>query len=293
MPLLADQNNNNSDFIDVRRVFVDSADRSKGTVSDYEFPLVRAISNIIAIELTAFSLPTSITPSFLKDVNDAIDFSLTRGAITKTFSCRIPSNSYSYQNVSVPYLDYLRVIEQSLNKAFASDAEFGASAPSPALFATAPHPEEKTQIYCYGADATLLFASGPNSAQSAHAQLGFERMDYPFNGTQLLSTFSALLEPSRKIEISIDEFPSLRPLAVIYNSNRLYYAQSQNELSARLRFLEDDQPRILTKLTLRIRVDGKPIENAYKNEHSLSFSIFCLTHTDGPIPDWLKQFNGI
>jgi hypothetical protein len=293
MPIVTERGENESDFIDVRRVFVDSSDRSNGTVSDYEFMLPRGISNVIAIELTAFSLPTSITPSFLTGVNDAIDFSLTRGALTKTFTCRIPSNSYTYQNVAVPYLDYLRVLEQSLNSAFALDPDFGASAPTVAFFATAPDPEEKTQLYCYNANAVLLFGSGPNSSQAANVQLGFERIDYTFGNFGLLSPFRALLEPSQRIEIFIDEFPTLQPVAVIYNSSQLYYAQSQNEHFSRLRILDDNQPRVLSKLTIRVRVDGEPIEDVYKNEHSLSFTIMCFKHIDGPVPAWLKQFNGI
>jgi hypothetical protein len=293
MPLATERSESGSDFIDVRRVFVDSSERSRGTVSDYEIMLTRGISNVIAIELTAFSLPTSLTPSFLKGVNDTIDFSLTRGAITTIFTCRIPSNSYSYQNVAVPYLDYLRVLEQSLNSAIATDPEFGATAESPAFFATAPDPEEKTQLYCYNANAKLLFGSGPNSSTAANAQLGFDRIDYTFSNTELLSPFRTLLEPSQRIEIFLDEFPTLQPVATIYNSSPVYYAQSQNELSARLRFLEDEQPRVLTKLTVRVRVDGEPIEDAFKNEHSLSFSIFCFKHVDGHVPAWLRQFNAI
>jgi hypothetical protein len=293
MPLQRERGDPASEFIDVRRVFVDSADRARGTVSDYEFMLPRAISNVISIELTAFALPSSMTPSFSAGVNDAIDFTLTQGAVTKFFSFRMPSNSFSYQNIACPYLDYLRILEQSLNRAFITDPDFGSAAASPAIFVTAPDPEEKTQIYCYGADAVFLFDTGPNREQSAYQQLGFARADYAFTGSALLGPFPALLEPSQQVEISLDEVPNIQPLAVVYNSSLKYYAQTQNELSARLRLIDNDPPRVLDRLTVRIRVDGKPIENAFKNEHSLSFSVFCFTHVDGPVPAWLKQFNAI
>jgi hypothetical protein len=39
-----------------------------------------------------------------------------------------------------------------------------------------------------------------------------------------------------------------------------------------------------------VRIDGEPVEDAAKNEHSLCFSLFYFVHVD-QVPRWLTQFN--
>lgn len=283
-----------SEFVAVRRVFVDSAQRSKGTVSDYVFPLKRAAINVVTFELTGFAIPTSLTPTFRTGVNDVIEFTLTNGMATTTFFTRMPSYSYTYQNVAVPYLDFLRAVEQKLNFCIATDPNFGTGAPAPAVFETAPDPEEHLVLMCANATFTLRFGSGAYTNESAYKPMGFAQADYgPIApGSSLRSPYRTLLEPLRKIEFFVDEISDTEPVAVVYNTNASYYGQVLNENHARARLLDDSPPRILSQLTMRVRVDGKPVEDAFKNEHSLSFTLQCFTHTDAQRL-WLRQFNSI
>lgn len=278
-------------FVAVRRIFVDSSNRSRGTVSDYVFELPRAVINVAAMELTGFALPTSLTPTFRAGVNDWIDFRLSNGLTTKTFATQLPSNSYTYQNVAVPYLDLLRVVEKKLGFAIALDPDFGYGAALPVVFSTEPDPEQHVVVSCTNAILTLLFGTGVNVSRSAAKPLGFLAQDYTVPATvRLRAPLRALLEPFRKIEVWIDEISESYPVAVVYNTNANYYGQVLNENHARLRLLDDAPPRILSRLTMRIRVDGKPVEDAFKNEHSLSFTLFAFTHTLAS-RKWLRQFN--
>lgn len=272
----------------VRRLYVDSAQRSSGTVSDYTFTLPSTVINVVAMELTAFSIPTSMTPTFQVGINDAIDFTLTNGFVTTSFSAFMPSFSYTYQNVAVPYLDFLRGVEQVLNFAITSDVNFGVASAAPVVFSTTADPEEKLRLSATNATFALLFLTGPNAARAAYKQLGFQKVDY-VTTSGIIGNFRTLLEPFRRIEISVAEvYP--HPLAVVYNTNAAYYGQVQNEFNSRLRLIDNNPPRILSKLTISVRIDGQSIEDAAKNEHSLCFTLFYFVNVD-QMPKWLNQFN--
>lgn len=275
-------------YIAVRRLYVDSAQRSSGTVSDYVFTLSSTMINVVAMEMTAFSIPTSMTPTFRVGVNDAIDFTLTNGFVTTSFSAFMPSFGFTYQNVAVPYLDFLRGVEQVLNFAITTDVNFGVGAAAPVVFYTTADPEEKLRLSATNATFALLFLSGPNAARSAHRPLGFPKVDYATT-SDIVAPLRSLLEPFRRIEISVAEIHP-RPLAVVYNTNAAYYGQIQNEFNSRLRLIDNDPPRILSKLTISVRIDGDLVEDAPKNEHSLCFTLFYFVHVD-QMPRWLNQFN--
>jgi hypothetical protein len=282
-----------SEFLEVRRVYVDSADRSKGTTSDYEFKLPRAIANVVSIELTGFAIPDSLTPSFQTGVNDAVDFSVTRGILTKFFTFRWPSNSYVYTTDTVSRTQsFCIVFEELLNRAMFSDPDFGAGAAQPVQIACI-FSNFKTHLVNYTDSFTefsLLVGSGPNREQAANLQLGFAHIDYHSTGQELISPDPVFLDPVKTIELFIDEIPEYSPLAVIYTSNEKYY-RSKNEVSFRSRFLDESPPRILSRLTIRVRVNGRPIETGLKNEHSFSFTLYCITEES--VPSWFTQYIAI
>jgi hypothetical protein len=287
------QDDVSSGFLQARRIYVDSADRSNGTVSDYEFKLPIAIPNVVSIELTGFSIPDSLTPSF-QPGTDAVDFSVTRGGLTKIFTFRWPSNSYVY-STNVENQSFTNTLQRLMTNAIFSDPDFGAGSALPVTFLCQPTPDDKTWIYC-SAFASLLFGTGPNRNEAANKQLGFLRVDYDFIPPTVGSTDSYLtgpnpviLEPIQRIEISIDEIPEYSPLAVLYNPSEEY--QTMNDISFRSRFLDESPPRLLSKLTIHVRADGKPIVSALKNEHSLSFTAYCFTHSE--VPSWLTQYIAI
>jgi hypothetical protein len=286
MPLPSERGPNA--FVAAKRIYVDSSERSSGTVSDYLIDLPNDVLNLVSLELTGFMLPTAMTPTFRDNVNNAIDFRLTRGAVTKTFAAFMPSFSFTYQNVAVPYLDFLRGVEQVLMNAIALDADFGVSAATPAIIFTTPDPEQKLRVGVSNATLALLFGSGVNKHMSAYQVLGFREVDYG-PAVDILSPFPSLLEPFRKIEIFIEQIGT-RSVAVVYNGNAAFSGQNFNETNSRMRFLDDSPPRRLSKLSIHVRVDGEKVEDRLDNEHSLSVTALYFVYNE-TVPRWLNQIN--
>lgn len=278
-------------FIQVDRIFVDSADRTAGTVSDYRIDLDELYEDVIGIELTGFAIPSSLTPTFRGSYNDKFDFELSTAAQTRQFTVTMPNFSYTYQNVQVPYLSLVNALQQKMQTAIATDSVFGTNGTNPVLIFVLADPEQRTHILVSGTGLTqfrLLFATGPNNNLLAYQVLGFDKQDYS-TASEIISPRRTLLEPFRSIEIYIDEFPELQPLAVIYNTNAAYYGEWQNETNlTRLRLLSSSPPLRIDRLTLRIRTGGVPVEDLLKNEHSLSFTIFHIAYED-KLPSWLNQ----
>lgn len=280
-------------YIRMRRIFTDSLDRNRGTVSDYVINLKSHIQDVIGLELTGYVIPSSLTPTFRTDYNDKFQFELSTGGTTKTFTVTWPTNSYTYQNVSVPYVSYINTLEQLLQSAVLTDATFGTSGTNPAAFKVLADPEEKTVVTVSGTGITgfrFLFGSGANADLLTYLVMGFAQgVDTTSSLTQT-SPNRVILEPFRKLEIYIDEIPELNPFHVIYNDNAAYYGTVGNEVNyTRTRFLSSNALKRLTKLTIRLRIDGLPIEDVYKNNHTFSFTVFQLAY-EQTIPNWLKQY---
>lgn len=291
MPLIQGANDER-EFLQVYRVFTDSIERRSGTVSDYVVALKNRILDVIAIELTSFAMPTSVTPTFLSNVNDALDFELSLGPVTKTFTARMPTNSFTYQNATVPYLDLVGVLQQTLNKAIFFDPDFGSGGTTPVFFWTQAMPEQITVIGTSGgAQLRLLFASGTNANISCASALGFTKVDHLVPaGNYIVSNFPVNLEPFNFVEVYVDELPEYKPLARIYNPASAGSVLQQDYSVTRMRWLSDAPPRFLDKLTIRIRLpNGAPIEDAYKNNHSLTFSVVALSHASEKVPAFLQS----
>ncbi len=87
-----------------------------------------------------------------------------------------------------------------------------------------------------------------------------------------------------------DELPEYKPLARIYNPASAGSVLQQDYSVTRMRWLSDAPPRFLDKLTIRIRLpNGAPIEDAYKNNHSLTFSVVALSHASEKVPAFLQS----
>lgn len=295
MPLVLGANDE-FEFVQVERIFTDSSERQDGTVSDYVIPLKKRIQNVIGMELTGFAIPSSMTPTFVKGSNDSIDFELSQGAVTKLFHAVMPSNYFDYQNVAVPYLDYVSVLQQVLNRTIFFDPDFGSAGVTPVFFWTQSVPEQNTVIgTAGGATLRLLFASGPNALTSARKVMGFNALDYTVPpGSFLTSEFAVNTEPFNYVEIYVDELREYTPLARLFNQPSNGSVIQQDTSQTRLRWLSDAPPRFLDKLTIRVRLPGgKPIENEFKNNHSLTFTAVCLSHNATPVPSYIRNMGSL
>lgn len=295
MPLPIAKSGN--DYIRMRRIFTDSTEAERGTISDYRIKLKRQFQDVVALELTGYVIPSSMTPSFKPEYNDKFEFELTAGATTKSFTVTWPSFSYTYQNVSVPYVSYINTLEQLLANAVLTDATFGTSGTNPATFQVLADPEERTLVTVSGTGITgfrFLFGSGANADLETYLAMGFAQgVDTTSSLTQT-SPNRVILDPFRRLEIYIDEFPELQPFHVIYNDNAAYYGTVNNDVNyTRVRFLSSKPIQRLTHLTIRLRLNGDfLVEDSFKNHHTFSFTVFHLAYED-KLPKWLKQYTAI
>lgn len=279
-------------YIEVDRFFLDSDDKEEGgTVSDYRVKLNKVVEDVIGIELTAYAVPSSLTPTFLSGTNDTVDFSLSAGALTKTFTARWPSQSYTYQNVDNPYLSYVNGLAQILGAAVAFDPDFGLNGPNFAFFFSVADVGLKTDIRVSGTGITefrLLFASGPNAAEAANVQMGFPTaVDTAAGVTEIVSPQAVKLDIYTRVDITVDEFAELRPLDVVYNTNSAYFGTIYNDKNVTRTQLLTQPLRRLEFMTIRLRINGVPVVDTPRNAHSLTFTVFSLSK-DIALPKWAK-----
>ena len=275
----------------VSRIFVDTSE-SQGTISDYRYTMKNEIQDVFAIELTSFAVPSSLTPTFLPGLNDSCDFSVSAGALTKNFSFTWPSQSYVYVNMDVPYLSYVNALAQLLVETLYQDPDFGNLAPNQVFFNVVVDPEEKTHMVITGTGVTgfsFLFGSGPNASTNCSTAMGFTANTDTASALTLISPNPVLLEPFSRVEIFIDEFPELRPVHVIYNTNSAYYGTTYNETNISRTYFLKQPVRKLTHLTIRVRINGRPVLNDEQNAHSLTFTVFSVA-SEETVPKWLNQF---
>lgn len=280
-------------YVRISRVFIDSEERSEGTVSDYRFDMNTEIQEVVGVELTGYVIPSSLTPSFLNGVNDKLDFELSNGVTTKQFSATWPSNSYTYENVSIPYLGYINTLLQILEETVFLDPVFGNNGTHRAFFLVQADPETRTDVSVLPTTGItsfrFLFDSGPNSSVSAFREMGFSQVDTPAGALEIVSPNTVKLDAFPRVDIFIDEFPELRPLDTIYNRNAAYYGTTYNDTNiSRTPLLSSKPPQRLKTLHIRLRIGDKPVPNIQQNEHSICLTIFSLANEEY-VPRWLNQ----
>lgn len=291
MPFL--QASSDEKYIKIDRLFYDSTERNEGNVSDYKINLREHIPNVIACELTGYFFPTSVTPTFLDDLNNKFDFTLRRNDLyTETFSVSFPSRSFTYQNVNHPEVDYCTTLEQLMRRAVITSPVFGLNGTDEVFFNVAASSDLHTVIQITGLtllNFELLFASGANSALSANTEMGFDKIDYLSTNSIITSPRETKLDALQRLDIFIDEFPELSPFEVVYNSNAAYYGTVQNNPNVtRTQVFHETPKRSLRTLTIRLRIEGKPIVLDKENEHSLCLTVFSLSD-EIKTPAWLQQ----
>jgi len=284
-------------YINVIREFVDSKSREEGTVSSYTHRLKKRVTNVVAIALTGFALPDSVTPSFVKDANDTVDFTVVRNDnFARSFQFAFPSDSFTYQNPSYPVYDYVYTLSRLLSNTLLTDSVFGLGQPDQVYFVVGGSSEEKTVINAYGATLKEIrfdFASGPGSSKTAATVMGFTETDVVSvtDGLSqlIISPFKTKLDLVQRVEVRIREFPELDPFAVVYNMNARFYGTVYNDLNlTRVQVLRQDTKRVIEKLHIELTINGQPIVNDNDNEHSLSLTIWQISPEE-TVPRWLSS----
>lgn len=285
-------------YVKVTRLYISSADRTANSPSRYDYfvTLTQQLQYVIGFEITGFNFPTAIAPTFVpasgsNPGNNKVDFSLTDGVNTTTFSFTWPSLQYTYQNNAVPYLSYTDALQQLMNNAIAGDPIFGPGGPSAALFVANVDPSLFTSVSVFGAAVTgfaFLFGSGPNAQNSAHLQMGFSETDTAYALTQVSPGLSQL-QPFRFIDINIDAAREFKPLKRVYITDQQSYGSVRNDLDiTRTRLLSSEPIRLLTRLHITITLENGVLPPDNGLDHDFTLTTFSVAN-EIVIPKWLNQ----
>jgi hypothetical protein len=139
------------------------------------------------------------------------------------------------------------------------------------------------------ADVSLLFASGPNEADSMHRQLGYEKIDTipdpVWGGT--LSTYTINTNPSRYIDVTVREAPELNPVGRIFlNDHKM--TKPVNQIPTAVRWLHKPIQR-LHEFNVSLRLEGgRRLASTEDPTHWLGFEIISLEPAAN-IPGWVDQ----
>jgi hypothetical protein len=135
----------------------------------------------------------------------------------------------------------------------------------------------------------FLFASGPTQSDSAHAQMGFDKVDTTPNAVTngVVGTYLANVAPFRYLDVNVREFPEFKPLARIYaKSGTMRLPLNNNPGTVRL--LQRPLQR-LDSLNIDITIPGGRSPSFYSSrDHELEFEILSLEPSID-VPSWVKQ----
>jgi hypothetical protein len=295
MPLLSDARFGSS-YVRVDKIFINSNDRSSGTVTDYTIDLKTQLQNVIAMEITGYNLPLSMAPTFTNRTsavnpgNNKVDFCVSNGTIVSNFVFTWPNKQYTYSNVTVPYLSYVDTLQQLLNISVASDPVFGVSGANSATFVVDIDPEERTMVRVFGPGVTgfgFLFASGINNADSAYLPMGFVKLDTPIARSITSSGFTQL-KPYRFVDVNIDAAAEMKPLKRIYLTDLLTFGTTRNDADLTRTRLLDQPVRTMRRLKVSLSLENniKPVDLGLA--HDFTLTVLSLNN-EQTLPSWLKQ----
>jgi hypothetical protein len=285
-------------YVKVRRLFTSSRERtenSKGT-NNYQIRLSEDISYVVGFEVTGYSLPVDIAPTFLRSGNDfqgndAVDFIFKAGFLEKTFSFFWPNFKYESENLERPALSYTNALKSILEEILHLDPDFGGMNVQIQVLALY---DETTRIdvvddgvnFVLGGGISFLFASGPNSTRSAYKQMGFDKIDTPIAMSTTTSPIN--LTPFSYCDVTVQEIPELVPLKRIYFDRQNSLVVRNDPNMTRTRLLSSQPNRVLKTLTVRLSLEGG-ISAPSDKEHDINYTVFSMQPENGAIPAWLKQ----
>lgn len=300
MPLQQEISKEN--YIKVHKVYVSSADRTASSQSRYDYfiRLPTQIQYVVGLEITGYNLPSDLAPTFITSGaggsvlgTDKVDFELTNGVTTTVFTATWPQKQYDYQNVTVPYLSYVDILQQIMQDAVDGDAVFGIGGPNQATFVSDAVPEEQTQITVSGTGITgfrMLFASGPNAINSSYLAMGWNQVDTASSLVQL-SPSRAVMKPYRYVDFYLDCAPEFRPLKRIYMTDNVYYGTVRNDPNlTRTRLLSSQPIRLLEKFRVQLFLEGNVVPPVTSNslDHEFTLTVFSLAN-EVNVPTWMNQ----
>lgn len=291
-------------YIKTTKLFVNSSERTSGSLYNYVYTLAEEIQNVVAIELTGYNIPSEVTPTFIASGtnfvgNNKFNFYLENDAgASQTFTVTWPEKKYTYENTVVPYLSYISILEQLLNDAVKDDATFGTSGTTPVTFRVASDTDEKTVIYVVDSGAhidifTLLFSTGANASESSYYEMGFAASTNisatGAAGSKVLTSPNATqLSPYRFVDITIDQ-SEFQPLQRVYLMDNTYYGTTRNELNvSRTRLIRNNQIRKLNRLNIEMRLKNNIVPPTSARAHDLIFTVFSIS-PEQTLPKWLQQ----
>ena len=301
-------------YLHRKRIYVDAflaTSNNDGTerwdLSDFWVRLSDQTSNVISCELTGFCIGWEAAAPFpmaqegydgLQYLDIYMDLVGTPGT-NLSFSVPLPLRRFFADTFMIPQIkDAIQAAMNdqgvapfltgtttwSISDSYFTDGSYGS------IIFTATSGATPCNIY-------FLFGTGPNAANSAYEQLGFEKgVDVGGStvlpdGTTVYSPIPVRLPtfyPFRYVDVTIDEFPDFDPFARIFLTKTNEYVVSQNIPTDNVRFVTDP-PRQLNSLSLHLRLpDGRKLNPVYNDGVDLFFDVLSAV-PEIDVPDWMKQ----
>lgn len=316
-------------YLNRKRVFIDTDFRNlEQSTSEYDcvFNLDTQYEKVQSIELVAFQVPKFIVPTFAQQKTHENG---TQGAGNNMLDIRLRDVPFTRELVfSVEFPESYFTTTQELANMIPGIIEAAMDAEGDAFFNTGAGVNITTSIETLyqgqmlrilsdiGGDQTLismefLFGSGANKDTSAWKVLGFmEGVDV--GGQSITTTFGAtndpfptrvpLLKPFRYLDIFIDEFDELSPIARVYLTDKYTSVdqlfaptnnptdhESHNKLLAP-RLLSSQPLRYIQTFNMRIRFEDniRPFEEFQRFGMDFIFDMIILS-PEQSIPIWVEQ----
>lgn len=303
MPL---QETEGPNYTKVTKVYVDSGEREEnsGSVYDYRFALRDEIQYVTGMELTSYSFPDEVTPSFRAAYKNwrgtnKIDFYIDDGTNVGTFTATWPQKKYVFSANPDVFTSYVDVLPTLLVEAIGSDPIFGYAGTYDISWVTSVTDDQTTRIKImksFSAPAMnwgFLFETGSNHNDAAYEPMGFAKADYSaISPNPIITSPNAVnLEPYRYFDLVIDEVRELNPVARIYVTSNQFYGISQNEINvSRTRLLSAEPLRRLKFLTVRLVLEGGIVlaSDSSTREHDIGLTVFSVAN-ENSVPRWITQ----
>lgn len=273
-------------YLAVTKVYVNSTDdRGDGTNSRFRVQLNTELRDVVSVELTGFAMPRSVAPT-VPASSSYVDFHVIEDGLTRyDYSFQIPKTAFTIDTLS----DYLADTMDDL----VSD-EIKASL----YYLVTPNDNNVLEFILGWADDFntytwgLDFKTGPNAANSAYAQLGFEQEDYTstvrsLRQQQIDAVAPASLSTFRYVDITLEEVPELQPIKRIFIGDTADYTLVNQEVAPRTRIITNtERSARLRHITVNASLAGG--EQLLDSTYDLEFTIYNLEATEN-VPEWVQE----
>lgn len=284
----------------------------------YEVALNTAITNVVGMAVVEYSFPEDIIPTFFPTTskitgNNKLDFSLENTDITPgvtVFTVTFPMKYFAYENIANPSTSYTYNLEQLLNNAISQDPTWKGKV----YVTVVPSANFQTLLAISVTDVSLpasstttmrlLFASGPNTLESAFYSMGFDTktdvvssttLFYLNNTTQTIESPSPTrLRAAQFIDIFVEE-SDVRPLQRVFIEDPAYVSDKfSTDGVNRLTLNVNSPPRRIDKLHICLRYEkfGDPGNFAGSPiivPHAMTFHIFSIEEENTQIPNYAHK----